>query len=508
MQEELKEEKSPYFAALDLGSNSFHLIVVKASEGGGFVELDKLKSMVRLGEGIGADKRLGGVAVVRALDALSEMKERLKNVPTEQFRAVGTNTMRIAANGAEFLSAAEAALGREIEIIGGIEEARLIYRGISSTQNFKGRNLVIDIGGGSTEIIIGEGQKPLLLRSIKMGCANMTSSFFSKGKITKNSIKEAVNFVGQNVEPYIKIIREYKWQNAITSSGTAKSVEKVLASKLFNPDKNQTGITKVGLQKLLDELESIGIYEKLPEKLGIDEARAFGFCGGVCILYGLFEQLGIKQAEVSQAALREGVLFELMEKESGITNDEAEITVAAMQQRFDIDIKQAENVENLANYLALFMTEKTPKRFARLLKFSCALHEIGLAVSRSKQQNHGSYLIENSDMPGFSQQMQKMMSVLIKGQRKKLPQKQFKDIQPQYRAFLWQSLLVLRLSVLLNRARVDINKSDYPKLKFDANTVTVKFRKNYLQDNPLTLADFNEEMKYWADSGIFNLKYE
>lgn len=488
-------EQSPYYAALDLGSNSFHLIIVQLTASG-IQEVDKIKHMVRLGEGLGADNRLDDASIARALDALQEMGQRISHIPSEQVRAVGTNTMRVAQNGQEFLAQAEAALGREIEIISGTEEARLIYLGITEHNHFKDENLVIDVGGGSTEIIVGDGSRPEVLRSMKMGCANMAARFFPKGKISKTAVKRALAYVGKTVEPHIEDVSAHHFEHAIMSSGTAKSTEKAL-QKLGVSEK---GISRAGLKKLLEELISIGRADKIADKLGIDDARAFGFTGGVCILAGLCEQLGIERAIVSQQALREGVLLDLMGRETGKVHDEREATVTALQQRFNTDAKQALRVKNMADYFNRRMPEIAPARFAPLLGFAASLHEIGLAVARGKHQNHGAYLMENAEMPGFSQLQQKMMAVLVKGHRKKMPAKLIAELPEQHRSFIWQFVLALRLAALLHRGRFNIPKKDYPDIDCHDGIVSLHFPDGFLEKHPLTVSDLIEEQQYWAGS--------
>lgn len=491
---------SPYYAALDLGSNSFHLIIVQVTESG-IQEVDKIKHMVRLGEGLGADNCLDKASIIRALDALQEMGQRISHIPKEQVRAVGTNTMRVAQNGAAFLAQAEAALGTEIEIISGTEEARLIYLGITAHNHFKDENLVIDVGGGSTEIIVGNGSTPEVLRSMKMGCANMAARFFPKGKMSKAAVKRALAYVGKTVEPHIEDICAHHFERAIMSSGTAKSTERALQKLGLS----ESGITRANLKKLLDELVSIGRVDKLAERLGIDEARAFGFTGGVCILAGLCQNLNIERAIVSQQALREGVLLDLMGRASGQVHDEREATVLALQQRFNTDSKQAKRVKELAVYLNQKLPEVAPERFAPLLGFAASLHEIGLAVARGKHQNHGAYLMEHADMPGFSQLQQKMMAILLKGQRKKMPAKLIAELPEQHRRFIWQFVLALRLAVLLHRGRFDIAEQDYPEVQCADDGVTLLFSEDFLEKHPLTVSDLLDEQQYWQDGSPYQL---
>lgn len=487
---------SPYFAALDLGSNSFHLLVVKTTHSG-IQEVDKVKHMVRLGEGLDEHDVLSEEAMERGLSALAQMGQLMDNIPNENIRAVATNTLRIAKNSAAFIARAEAALGHEIEIISGTEEARLIYLGITAHNHFKDHNLVIDVGGGSTEIIIGTNTQANVLRSLKIGCANMAQRFFGKGKISKSGVKKALNHVGKIIEPHITSFTNIAWQRAILSSGTAKSVLKVLQ----RDDANLNHISAQQLNNLLEQLINIGNEQHLAQALGIDEARAFGFAGGVCILAGLFQHLQIDTAVVSQEALREGVLLDLMGRNDGQT-DEREHTIKALQQRFNIDVVHASRVAELAEHLNDQLPHKAPPRLVPMLYFAAQVHEIGLAVALSKQQQHGAYLITHADLPGFSRLMQNMMAVMIKGQRKKLPYKTIMALPEPADALTLQYCMALRLAALICRARRDINPRQYPQISQQNEThVTLTFPEHYLAAHPLTLADLLEEQDYWANCG-------
>lgn len=214
---------NPYYAALDLGSNSFHLTIVKNSENG-LQSIDKVKHMVRLGEGLQSNGYLDEQAFTRGIKALKQMHQVLAPIPSDQIRTVATNTLRIAKNGAEFIAEGERALGHPIDLISGIEEARLIYLGITRHNHFTEPNLVIDVGGGSTEIIAGDGKQPIILRSLKMGCANLALKFFKKGKITHDNVNHAMAYAGQLIEPNIYELKHHPWQQVILSSGTAKTI--------------------------------------------------------------------------------------------------------------------------------------------------------------------------------------------------------------------------------------------------------------------------------------------
>lgn len=489
-----------YYAALDLGSNSFHLIIVQLTDSG-IQELDKIRHMVRLGEGLDKNNYLSNAAMTRALEALSSMRQRIAHIPEEHIRVVGTNTMRIAENGEEFLKAAEEAIGTNIEIISGAEEARLIYLGVIAHNYFPDRNLVIDIGGGSTEIITGTGKEIHLLRSVKMGCANMANRFFADEKITPASIKKAVDYVGKNIEPFQREVIDFASQRITFCSGTAKATEKVLQQLHLC----ERGIEKKALDQLIDVLVDIGRSDHLSDVLDLNPDRRFGFIGGVCIILGLFKHLQLTQAIVSQQALREGVILELMNRADN--KDEREHTVSALQQRFQINLHQAKRVTTLARHLNQQLPPIDLPSFHSLLTAASNLHEIGLAIDLNKHQDHGEYILIHADLPGFTQLMQQMLAVLVKGQRKKIPSKLIHNFPLQYQPMLWQYLLVIRLSVLLYRSRVDIDPKDYPKIEINKQTVHLTFPEGFLAERPLTVADLNDEKNQWKHNTPYRLTF-
>ena len=486
------------YAALDLGSNSFHLLIARADSDGIRV-VDKIKHMVRLGEGLDDDNRIDEAAWARGIAALTQMGQRLAEIPEDHCRAVGTNTLRVAVNGDAFLAAGEAALGKPIEIISGSEEAALIYLGISAHNHFTERSLVIDIGGGSTEIILGEGNTPQTLRSLTIGCANMAKRHFPKGKITKAAIKKACDYAGTIIEPHIRTYLDGEpWQRVVLSSGTAKAIARVLKSD---------HISRADLETLLDKLADIGSADKLPKKLGVDDARAFGFTGGVCILAALYQHLCIADAIVSQEALREGVLLDLMGRGDS-SYDERDATTRALQQRFGVDTAQAERVAALATHLNRQLPEKTPSRFVPLLHYAAALHEIGWAIARHDLDKHGAYILKNADMPGYSRLMQDITAILVKAQKRKIPDKDIAALPEAHHAWVWQNALALRLAVLIQRSRNPIAAIDYPDIRRFDDTYRLRFPGGYLAAHPLTRADLQEDQALWQAESPYKLDFE
>ena len=485
------------YAALDLGSNSFHLVIAQMLDGS-IQTVDKNKHMVRLGEGLDDDNRLSAEAIARGIEALTQMGQLVADIPEDHFRAVATNTLRVAENRDAFLAAGEAALGKPIEIISGSEEAALIYLGISKHNHFTDRSLVIDIGGGSTEIILGEGSEPQILRSLTIGCANIAARCFPNGKINNAAIKKARDYAGTIIEPHITTYRSQPaWARVVLSSGTAKAIARVL--------KKDT-IDRADLDALLDKLADIGHADKLPKKLGVDEARAYGFTGGVSILAALYQHLDLDNAIVSQEALREGVLLELMGRDNNET-DERERTARAMQNRFAVDVAQADRVAALADHLNRQLPETAPSRFTPILRYAAWLHETGWAVARNDMQKHGAYILEHADMPGYSRLMQDILAALVKAQKRKLPDKDINALPEAHRAWVWQNALALRLAVLICRARTPIAAIDYPDIRRFGDTYRLRFPDGYLAAHPLTHADLQQEQALWQENSPWTLEY-
>lgn len=493
---------NPYYAALDLGSNSFHLTIVKNSENG-LQSIDKVKHMVRLGEGLQSNGYLDEQAFTRGIKALKQMHQVLAPIPSDQIRTVATNTLRIAKNGAEFIAEGERALGHPIDLISGIEEARLIYLGITRHNHFTEPNLVIDVGGGSTEIIAGDGKQPIILRSLKMGCANLALKFFKKGKITHDNVNHAMAYAGQLIEPNIYELKHHPWQQVILSSGTAKTIKRLIEQS--NP--THPVINRTTLQQLLNQLIDIGKSDKLAKKLDINEARAYGFSAGVCIFAALFEHLEIDKAIVSQEALREGVLLELIGRDSQSHIDERAHTIRAFQNRFNIDPAHAERVSLLAQHLHDQMPALIPSRFNKLLHSAAQLHEIGLSIARSAYYKHGAYILEHADMPGLSSLQQKAVSLIVKAQRKKIPQEELNALPPAIQSSVWQATLALRLAVLLYRSRAPIAPEHYPRISHKNNHIHLNFEPDFLNHRPLTLADLDDEQIFWQQSSPYQLSY-
>ena len=480
-------------AAVDMGSNSFRLEVVRVS-GDQLYPLDSLKETVRLAGGLGEDKQLDDITQTRALVCLQQFGERLRGLSPEAVRCVGTSALRVAKNADVFIRKAEDALGHPIEIVAGREEARLIYLGVAhSLPASTDKRLVVDIGGGSTEVIIGQGLKPNEGESLHMGCVNFSKRFFNKGVIDKSAMKAAEVGARVEVERIAKKFSRDNWQQAIGSSGTARALREILEQNGLSDH----GITADGLAKLRSLLIKAGHIDGL-DLAGLRGDRRPVIAGGFAIMAGLFAELGIEQMDVAETAMREGILYDLLGRFH--KQDMREVTVDEFMRRYHIDMQQAERVKRVALCLLAAAGADNDKDVI-FLGWAARLHEIGLSVSHSGYQRHSGYILENADMPGFSRPDQARLALLARAQRGalvKLPEfANESSLSERDRLLVW----VLRQAVILCRSRSD---SDLPDLKVevDGKRIRLSLPEGWFEHRPLTQRALEEESVHWHAAGI------
>lgn len=483
---------APFLAAVDLGSNSFHMKVVRSS-GDELEVIDRIRDMVRLASGLDKDVNLTEESIDRAVQCLSRFGERLRDIPGSQVRVVGTNTLRRAGNAREFIRRAEQALGHRIEIIGGQEEARLVYLGVShSVQRIEGRMLVVDIGGGSTELIIGKGYQPRHLESLFVGCVSLSLKYFRDGSITRKSMQRAVTAARLHLEPMEKAYRRIGWKMAIGSSGTIRTIAKVVVSQGWSDD----GITPEALDSLRKELISAGSTAALELK-GLGKERAPVFPGGVAALIAVFEGLKIKRMWPSDGALREGLLYDLI----GRTEHDSvrEKTVSTLTTRYQVDMGQAARVEQTVvdcfSQLASCWKLERSDFYRQCLVWAARLHEIGLAIAHGKYQKHGEYIVRHSDMLGFTSNEQHIVATLIRAHRYKFPSGVLSELGEPLAEPVRYLCIMLRLAVLLRRGHRDEELPDIA-MTASSNTVWLQFPEDWLEKHALTRADLEQEKKY------------
>ncbi|WP_264754706.1 exopolyphosphatase [Mangrovitalea sediminis] len=477
-------------AAIDMGSNSFHMVIARLVQGE-IRTLEKMGEKVQLAAGLNPGNRLTEEAQLRALECLSRFAQRLGGMPPEAVQVVGTNALRVARNTREFLHRAEQALGYPVSVIAGREEARLIYLGVSHTlADDAGRRLVIDIGGGSTEFIIGERFEAQELESLHMGCISFRDRYFSDGKITRKQLDQAITHAAQEL---LNIQRRYQrigWNSCVGSSGSIKALSVVLNNLKLGND-----ITLAGLKELRQRLLDLGHVDKLSE-LGVRADRQNIFPAGFAILFAAFESLQIERLAYADGALREGLLYDMVGRIQH--EDVRERSIQALQERYHIDTAQAAAVEQTAIHayqqVAHIWGLDSPDD-ENLLRWASRVHEIGLAISHSQYHKHGAYLVRFSDMAGFSQELQQALATLVRGHRRKYAPAIFEGMEQETVEKLMRQGILLRLAVLLQHAR---NQEPPPPmtLKAGKRNLELQIPARWLEDRPLTRADLNNERDY------------
>ncbi len=474
-------------AAIDLGSNSFHMIVAREADGQLQVR-DRLREMVRLAAGLDSRGNLDEAARQRALDCLRRFGQRLDGFARANVRAVGTNTLRKARDPA-FLREAEQALGHPIEVIAGVEEARLIYLGVAhGLPDSDERRLVVDIGGGSTELILGQHFEPLELESLYMGCVSYSQRYFPEGVISEKAMRKAVISARLELQALEGDYREIGWGQAVGASGTIKAVGEVVRAMGWCEE----GISLEAMRRLADELVKVGHIDKL-KLSGLKEERLPVFAGGVAVLLAIFEGLSIDTMHVSDWSLREGLLYDLMGRIHH--EDVRERTIMVLSERYNVDTAQAARVEESAK-MALQQVaaewDLEGEDAEHLLLWAARLHEIGLAIAHSSYHKHGAYLVANSDMPGFSSSEQKLLSMLVRGHRRKFPLSLFKELDSPQKQRMQRLCALLRMAVLLRRSHAATGIPDVV-FRAEGKTLELSFPDGWLAEHPLTEADLEVE---------------
>jgi exopolyphosphatase/guanosine-5'-triphosphate,3'-diphosphate pyrophosphatase len=480
-------------AAVDLGSNSFRLQVGRVVDDQIYT-LDSLKESVRLASGLMADKRLDPASQARALEALRRFGERLGGLDKGAVRAVATNTLRVAKNADEFLPLAEDALGFPIEVIAGREEARLIYIGAShSLPTSAQKRLVVDIGGGSTEFIIGKRHDPLLMESLYMGCVSYTLRFFPDRKIDKKRLRDAQIAAAKEIELIAHDYRRMGWKEAIGSSGSARAIADILEMNRLNPN-GESGISRTGLDRLCSMLLKAGSAEAL-DIPGIKSDRLPVLPGGIAIMSAIFEELAIEHMSYADGALRLGVLYDLLGRFHH--HDMRDSTVAQFIRRYQVEADQAERVEATALSALTQLTEGSPSEAdVQFLSWATRLHEIGISVAHNAYHKHGAYILTYADMPGFSKKDQARLAMLVLGHRGKL--EKLGSVAAVDSA--WRLIFCMRLAVLLHRTRDDRALPAW-RATATASGFQLDLPAEWLQANPWTAAALGEEAAVWKQIG-------
>ncbi|MGQ0618426.1 MAG: Ppx/GppA phosphatase family protein [Panacagrimonas sp.] len=478
-------------AAVDLGSNSFHMLVARSS-GSELQVIDRLREPVRLAGGLDVDRRLRPDAQLRALACLERFGQRLRHIPPERVRAVGTNTMRKLRRGADFHAAAAQALGHVIEIISGVEEARLVYGGVTHGMGLTTpRRLVVDIGGGSTEVIIGRGPEPRLMESVGLGCVIHQARFFEDGVITRARFKEARLAARVALEFLEHRYRKAGWDLVIGASGTVRGVWRVMREQGWADEE----LTREGLEKVVNLVIERGLVAKI-DFPALREDRRPVFAGGLAVLAGVFDSLALERMATSERALREGLVYDLLGRLSD--HDVRDEAVQAVATRYGVDMAHAGSVKTTALKL-LKPVQKPwaldPRLSTMLLGWAAQLHEIGLVIAHSQYHKHSEYIVKHADLQGFSQTDQRLLAALVRLHRSKFGVTAFDELPSAFVEPVQRLAILFRLACLLHRSR-DPELKPPVRISVNRRVVHLFFPPRWLAAHPLTRADLAQEAEY------------
>lgn len=483
-------------AAVDLGSNSFHIMIAEEFHGE-WRTLERRGQKVQLAAGLDDNGNLSEEAMERGISCLREFGQRLQGMDPARVVVFATNALRAARNRQVFIEQAEEVLGYPVEVIAGREEARLIYLGVSHTLADDGdRRIVIDIGGGSTEFIIGQRFEAKALESLHMGCVSFTKRFFADGKITKKNFRDAVTAAEQEL---MNIQAQYKtlgWDDEIGSSGTIRAVEQAIILNGYGEE----GITPEGLAKItedclkFDTLNDVNINGVKPDRRQV-------FIGGVAILTAIFQVFNLKHMRYSDGALREGALWDLVGRSSH--EDVRGRTIQSMQERFYVDQLQAQRVENTVRELFAQVQKDIPLSGKDLdwVVWAARLYEVGLSISHSGFHKHGAYLLQHSDMLGFTRQSQLLLAILVRNHRRKIHKEEFSQLSKRLQNKAPWMVRLLRIAVVLNHSR-EAFEVPVPALQTAGDSLTLTMPEGWLEAHPLTARDLEEEAGLQSGSGM------
>lgn len=500
-------------AAIDLGSNSFHMVLAQESDGQLRV-LDRLKERVALAEGLSLAGTITEAAKERARDCLARFSQRLQGFDPALVRAVGTNTFRAADDAESFLEECSELLGHPIEIVSGPEEARLTYAGVRFDSGLFGRHLcVVDIGGGSTEIATGRGENAKRAESLAMGHVVWTERFFADGQITKQRFAEARQAARLVMRSVVRAIRRQNAEVYVGSSGTALAIAAIIAANGWESSPEVAGMAGhfsiEGLHKLRDALLEAGSIDAIKLK-GLPDNRRPVIIGGVAIMVAVFDALRFERMIVSNGALREGLLSETVGRLH--QRDRRDAVVLAMAKRFSVDMEQAGRVASTAALLfEVVRREWGLKRSQEglILRWGALLHEIGLSVNHDSYRRHSMYLVGNADLPGFTRNAQERLAALVGAHRGSFDPAAFEDLRPELARGLVGAALLLRVARILHRSRSSRPLPPWkPKAKggegADGQLVRyldLNIPKNWADEHPLTRAELEAEATDWARTG-------
>lgn len=489
--EKSSPETPSVIAAVDLGSNSFHMVVAH-DQHGQLKIIDRIREMVRLGAGLDDSGRICEEAQERAIKCLQRFGQRMQEMHAHSVRVVGTNTFRHAKNNSGFVQRAEEALGHPIQVISGVEEARLVYHGTThSITGPHGKWLVVDIGGGSTEVIIGEQREPILMESVQMGCVGMSQRFFEQGGLEKKRFKNALVEAKLQLQPIIASVKKLGWNYVVGTAGTIRTIDQLMR-ELGLSDR---GITYGGIQALIAELKAAGQMDNVQFNSLAAERKPV-FAGGLVVLKAIFSELGIGEMMTSEGGLREGLLLDLAGRIHH--RDTRDRTVFSLMRRYHVDFKHAARIKTTALHVldqVSGILEIDRDLAYPFLIWAADLHEIGLDISHSRYHRHGAYVLDHGDLLGFSWNEQRLLACLVGNHRRKINMEMVEQLPSQWQAQAVYMIVILRLAALLNRDRVP-KRIPPVRVTRHARHIKIALDRKWLKRHPLTAAELEMEESY------------
>jgi len=489
------------YAAVDLGSNSFHLIIARL-EHGQMRMLDRVKEMVRLAGGVDQRGRLDADTRDNALACLSRFRQLLDGIPEDNIRVAATQSFRKLRHPGQFLQVAEQALGAPIEIISGREEARLVYAGVYAHHSLPAasssdtRRLVIDIGGGSTELAVGQGRDVMRAESLQYGCVVSTQAYFPDGRITRKRWQQAIASVCRDMQDNAPRLRHSGFTEVIGASGTIRAIQAIAMQQGWTEQQ----ITPDTLQQLQHAMTACGHVDQL-DLPGLSERRRPVLAGGVAILSALMQTMHIESMAIASAALREGLLEDMLGRLRN--EDPRDHSIAAFMQRYAVDRQQSQAVATTVQHWLHEINQNSGINAAqsKLLLFAAQVHEAGLAIAHSHYQQHSAYLLQHSDLPGFSQLEQRYLAVLASWHRRSISKDWHDGLPQRLHQPAARCVALLRLAVIMQRSRMQLDCSDI-HLHCQQDQLQLLLPAGWLQQHPLTTQDLLQEVDSMQPLGL------
>ncbi|MDO7083818.1 guanosine-5'-triphosphate,3'-diphosphate pyrophosphatase [Pseudocolwellia sp. AS88] len=486
---------SPLYAVIDLGSNSFHMLITRLVANS-VQTVDRVKRKVRLASGLNNENELSNEAMLRGLECLNFFAERLQDIPPDNIRIVATATLRLATNSQEFISKAEIVLGHKIVVLSGLQEAETIYLGVAHTSASEDKRLVIDIGGASTELIVGNAFDAIKVCSVDMGCVTYNQQFFIGGELSKNNMDNAKNAAKAMLAPIVHEYKDVGWQSVLSGSGTIQALAEILRAS------HQPAIVSL---PFLYSLETALINSKNIDNIaitGLTIERQPVFASGLAILIAIFESLDLIELQLSSGALREGLLYEMLPDMRQINIRQR--TVNSIAERFHVDKEHAFRVSNQAQVIFDIFAQQLPlekDNSFKLLLASCALHEIGLLLEFKNQQEHGAYMIANSDLPGFDQVDKQLLATLIQLQKSNIDLIKLKEQTATSYENACYLLIILRLAIIFCQRRND-NELSAININISNRNISFQLPQRWIKAHPLIIDELTQESLYLGVLGM------